>query len=112
MLSRDKRLTLNIEHGAWRADQRGRLEDLLLYVFEKNSPPKYSVDTNTWVVSGICRKGWKQGVWDLSVWAGEDCIAVFRHWKPVKRRGLLIGPKAADWGGFQIDLFTFYEEVV
>lgn len=37
----------------------------------------------------------------------QDCIAVF---EPESGRGALVGPKAADWGGFNPDFFVrFYD---
>lgn len=35
----------------------------------------------------------------------QDCIAV---WMEDKNRGMLIGPKAAEWGEFNPDFFNFF----
>lgn len=99
-------LTLNIAHGMWAARPWAR--PALLEVFAAMPKMRYCYNAYTWVVYGEKRKHWKKAVYRLSEACGEDCIAAYNH---DSRKGRLIGPKAYDWGPFNIDLFTFISDV-
>lgn len=58
-------------------------------------------------INGAIGSATLQGVvYGLAEELWQDCIAVF---EPETGRGVLVGPKAADWGGFNPDCFVrFY----
>jgi hypothetical protein len=45
---------------------------------------------------------WFQDLMKLSIALNQDCVAVFSY---ASRTGMLIGPKAAEWGEFNPDYF-------
>ena len=104
----NKYLTLNIEHGAWAARRCEGLNWHLLKVFAAVPTLEYQRNSDTWVVFGVRRKGWKRAVHDLAVFCGEECIAAYSS---DKGKGRFLGPKASDWGQFNHALFTYVEDI-
>jgi hypothetical protein len=43
-------------------------------------------------------------LWDAVVATEQDCIAIYDH---VAGIGHLFGPRASEWGAFNINFFTF-----